>query len=135
MLKRILLVLTGAALAALIAATAPARADDCRFTAPVSVTAAATTEIVALTASQRIRVCNIAVSLSATGTMKFVTGTGTNCGTGTADLTSAMTLATGTPLTANAAPGQYLVEAPVSQAICITSATGNTVGWINYDKK
>ena len=133
---RTFLVLSGLAALLLVAGlSAAARADDCRYTAAVSVTAGNTTEIVALTTSQRIRICNIAVSLSATGTMKFVTGTGTNCGTGTADLTSAMTLATGTPLTSNASPGQYLVEAPVSQAVCITSATGNTVGWINYDKK
>lgn len=134
MLKRFLLVLTGAALAALLAASPARAADDCRFTASVSVTAAATTEIVALTTGQRIRICSVAISMTATGTAKFVTGTGTNCGTGTADMTPAMTLATGAPLALNSGDNTYLLEAPVSQAICMTAATGNIAGWVRYQK-
>lgn len=133
---RTFLVLSGLAALLLVAGlSAAARADDCRFTASVSASAGGSTEIVALTASQRIRVCNIAISMSTAGTAKFTTGTGTNCGTGSADLTAAMNLATATPLVSNGAPGQYLLETPVSQALCITAATGNVLGWINYDKK
>lgn len=109
------------------------RGFTCPTTAVVNVTAAATTEIVALTASQTIRVCSINVSMSAAGTATFVTGTGTNCGTGTTALTGAMPLATGIPLSVSGMLGS-LMRSLVANALCVTAATGNVVGWVTYAK-
>lgn len=109
------------------------RTFTCTNTATVSVTAGNTTEIVALTASQVIRVCSFAVSMSAAGTAKFVYGTGTNCGTGTTDITAAMNLATGTPL-AMSAGNNSLFRTASANALCVTAATGNVVGFVSYAK-
>lgn len=109
------------------------RQFTCTSTAAVSVTAAATTEIVALTAAQTIRVCAIALTMSTAGTAKFVYGSGTNCGTGTTDITAAMNLATATPLTISVAQGSVL-RAASGKALCIAAVTGNVVGWISYAK-
>lgn len=105
----------------------------CPSSAVVNVTAGNTTEIVALTASQVIRVCSIAVSMSLAGTVTFTSGTGTNCGTGTTALSGAMTLGTGTPLTLSGQNGSVLRPA-VANAFCIAAATGNVTGFITYAK-
>jgi hypothetical protein len=70
----------------------------CDQTAVVSVTAGATTQIVALTASQRVRICGYQLSISLTGTAQWVTGTGSNCGTGTANVSGVIDLTTAMPV-------------------------------------
>lgn len=107
------------------------RTFTCPNTAVVSVTAAATTQIVALAASQQIRICSIAVSMTAAGTVTFTSGTGTNCGSGTTPLSGAMTLATGAPLTISSGNGSVLRTA-AGNAFCITAATGNVTGFVTY---
>lgn len=105
----------------------------CPLSAVVNVTAGATTEIVALTASQVIRVCSFAVSMSAAGTAQFVYGTGTNCGTGTTSITGAIPLATGTPLELSAGLGS-LFRTASANALCVAAVTGNVVGFVSYVK-
>lgn len=105
----------------------------CPNTAIVNVTAAATTEIVALTSAQTIRICSVAVSMSLAGSVTFTSGTGTNCGTGTTALSGVMTLATGTPLVLSGMNGSILRPA-VANAFCITAATGNVTGFVTYAK-
>lgn len=106
----------------------------CNLTATVSVTAAATTQIVALTAGQTIRVCAFSVSMSAAGTAQFVYGTGTNCGTGTTSITPAVPLATATPWTQSIGPGAVLFQTAAANALCVAAVTGNVVGYITYAK-
>lgn len=108
------------------------RAFTCTSSAVVNVTAAATTQIVALSGSTQVRVCSIAISMSAAGTAKFVYGTGANCVTGTTDLTAAFTLATGTPLQISAPSGGSLFRGAAANALCVTAVTGNVVGFITY---
>lgn len=103
----------------------------CSSSAAVSVTAGSTTEIVALSSAKVIRVCSLALSMSAAGTAQVVAGTGTNCGTATADLTGAMTLATGVPVALSAANGS-LLRTPASNALCVVAATGDVTGFISY---
>lgn len=107
------------------------RAFTCPNTAVVNVTAAATTQIVALSGSTNIRVCSFAISMSAAGTAQFVSGTGSNCGTGTANITGAMTLATGTPLAMSSGNGSVF-RAGASQALCLSAVTGNVTGFVTY---
>jgi hypothetical protein len=110
------------------------RQYTCNSSAVVNVTAGATTEIVALTGSQIIRVCSFGISMSAAGTAAFVYGTGTNCGTGTTSLTGAMPLATGTPMAVSGGAGGNVFRGAVSNALCVAAVTGNVVGWVNYAK-
>lgn len=108
---------------------------DATFTCPnsavVNVTAGNTTQIVALSGTTVIRVCSIAVSMSAAGTAGFYTGTGTNCGTGTTALIQDMTLATGTPLQLSAGNGS-LIRSSAGGALCVKAVTGNVTGFISY---
>lgn len=126
-----------AALAAVVLAPAAAQTPtyqgegQCPFTATVAVSAGATTQLVALAAGKRVRVCSFSVSLSAAGTFKFVQGTGTNCGSNTADLTAAQTLATGTPLSLSGM-GPPLFRTLAARALCGAAVTGNAAGWITY---
>lgn len=108
---------------------------DRQFTCPnsavVSATAGATTQIVALSGSTNIRVCSIVLTISASGTAQFVSGTGTNCATGTANLTGAMSLATATPLALSSGNGS-LLRAGASNALCLAAVTGNVTGFVTY---
>lgn len=108
------------------------RAFTCPNTAVVNVTAAATTQLVALSGATSIRVCAMALTISLAGTAKFVSGTGANCGTGTADITGAMTLAAGTPLAMGDGAGGSVLRAPASAALCLAAVTGNVTGFVTY---
>lgn len=107
------------------------RAFTCPSSATVSVTAAATTQIVALGASQVIRVCSFVITSSATGTAKFVYGTGSNCVTSPSDLTAAFTMATATPV-AISAGNNSLFRTASANALCLTATGGNITGFISY---
>lgn len=109
------------------------RQSTCANSAVVNVTAGNTTELVALTASQSIRVCSVAISASAAGTAQLLYGTGTNCGTSPQNLTGAMSLATGTPLSVSAGNGS-LFRTAASNALCLAAVTGNVTGFISYAK-
>lgn len=96
-------------------------------------TVAAATEIVALTTGQRIYVTGLLLTPVATSVVTFTTGTGTNCGTGTSNLTGAMTFAAGQELNWGSGNGALLVT-PISQALCITIATAVAPGALAYAK-
>jgi hypothetical protein len=105
----------------------------CPNTAVVNVTAGSTTEIVPLTASQVIRICSAAISMSAAGTAQFINGTGTNCGTSPQNITGAMPLATGTPLSVSSGTGSVFRTAS-GNALCVAAVTGNVTGFVTYAK-
>lgn len=109
------------------------RQFTCPSSAAISVTAGSTTEIVALTASQVIRVCSFVLTTNLAGTAQFVYGTGTNCDTGAADLTGDMHLATNGALTLSGMNGS-LFRTAASNALCVTAVTGNAVGFVTYAK-
>ena len=105
----------------------------CTSQASATITAGATTEVVALTASQVIRVCSFTIGMSASGTAKFVQGTGTNCGTGTADIMPATQISTGNVLALSGGATSVLRTSSGS-ALCVTAATGNAQVYVNYAK-
>ena len=105
----------------------------CTSQASATITAGATTEVVALTASQIIRVCSFTIGMSASGTAKFVQGTGTNCGTGTADIMPATQISTGNVLALSGGASSVLRTSSGS-ALCVTAATGNAQVYVNYAK-
>ena len=102
----------------------------CNQQAQVTVTAGATTQIVALSGSTVIRVCSIHIGISATGTYSFVQGTGSNCATGTATIIPATSLITGNVVTANDQGG--LFQSGSGNALCIAAVTGNVQAFVRY---
>lgn len=104
-------------------------------TAQVSITGtvAAATEIVAATTGQRIYVTGLVLIPLATSVVTFTSGTGTNCGTGTANVTGAMTFAAGQTINHGSGNGAVMVL-PVSTALCITIATAVAPGALAYAK-
>lgn len=110
-------------------------AFTCPSTAVVNVSAAATTEIVALTAAKTIRVCSFAITVdTAATTAKFVYGTGTNCGSGTADITGAMRFVDEGGMALSAPAGGSLFRTASANALCLTAATGAVTGFVTYAK-
>lgn len=108
------------------------REFTCPNTAAVSVTAASTTQIVALSGTTVIRVCSVSLGISATGTVNVVTGTGTNCATPTV-ISNPIPLVTGSMWTQSAAgQGSSLFRSTAGGEICIAAATGNVTGFITY---
>lgn len=101
---------------------------------PINVSTATTTQLVAISASTLVRVTAWDVIAGGTGTIKFVYGTGTNCGTGTTDLTGAY------PLTAQAGIARgdglgTLFKTPAGNALCVTtSAAVQMSGVVTYQQ-
>jgi hypothetical protein len=110
------------------------REFTCSSSAVINVSAAATTELVALTASQVIRVCSFVISgdtLATTAT--FVYGTGANCGSGQVALTGAMRMPDEGSIALSAENGS-LFRTASANALCLTAATGAVTGFVTYAK-
>lgn len=103
----------------------------CPNTAPINITAGTTGQVIALSGSTVIRVCSFAVSLATAGTVSFLYGTGSTCGTGTTGIMSAMTLGSGVPFALSGARGSVFRGA-AANAVCVSAVTGSAVGWMTY---
>ena len=106
------------------------RSYKCDQSAAFDITAT-TTELVALASSQNIRVCHVSAGGSAASDIKLVRGTGTNCGTGTTNVT-------GTYKAISALALDFVSPSPLvitaSNALCLTVTTGTWGGVIIYAK-
>jgi hypothetical protein len=102
-------------------------ATDATSTLAVSFTTlSGSQQLVAASGSTRIYVCSILVTSDTTVNLKLVTGTGSNCGTGTADLTGPFTSVIGFGY-----GNQFRTAA--SQALCLnTSASASGGGLLVY---
>lgn len=95
-------------------------------------TTATTTQLVALVAGAKVRICSYAIQGSTTSTattLKLVYGTGTACATGTTSLTPAWNMpasSTALPMSEGAGVGE-LFQTPVGDALCATSSAAGTV--------
>jgi hypothetical protein len=107
----------------------------CTTTATISVTGGSTTELVALTASQVIRVCSFSISMAAAGagTAAFVYGTGTNCGTGQTAITGTVPMAANQNIWQTQANGS-LFRTASANALCLTAGTNAVTGYLAYAK-
>lgn len=103
-------------------------ATDNLTTATVSFSAlTGNQKIVTASGSTRIYICSMLLSWDNAVNFKLTTGTGTNCGTGTADLTGAFT----NVVAASPAPPQ--MRTPAAVDLCInTSASASGGGFITY---
>lgn len=107
------------------------RPFTCPSSAVVSVTAAATGQIVALVSGQIVRVCSVVLSSTAAATATLSYGTGSNCGTGNTALSGAIALGASAPVQIHLGSDAALRTAS-GNAFCI-AATGATVtGFVSY---
>lgn len=90
-------------------------------TTPFSLATISTTQIVGLTAGQRITVCGFVLSGGGATTAKFVRGTGANCGTGTADVTPAFELGDNVSLPFGSGVGMVF-RLPAGEALCVVNS-------------
>lgn len=97
----------------------------------VTGTVAAATRIVTGVTGKSIYVTAVALVPVATSVVTFTTGTGTNCGTSTANVTGAMTFSAGQTLTVGTGNGAVWVL-PAGFDLCITITTAVAPGSLAY---
>lgn len=103
----------------------------CSGQAAITVSAAGTTQIVPAVTGQQIRICHLSLSSSVAITVQLVSGTGSNCGTGTANITGTYQNVATFSITPGPVAGPF---APSGAAVCLvitgTSPTaGGVVTW------
>jgi hypothetical protein len=99
--------------------------DYCNAAAPISLSSATgENQIIALSGTTVIRICNIAVGLSGASTVSITTGTGTNCGGSTTTLWGPYPANT-TAFTEDWSAALYV---PAGQAVCLNLGGTVTVG-------
>lgn len=95
----------------------------CDKSVVVNTASAATAELVALVTGQRVYVCGVVFSGGGTTTAKLVSGTGTACGTGQANVTGAIELADNTTAVLGFGYGS-MARTTGGQAVCLTNSVG-----------
>jgi hypothetical protein len=108
---------------------------NCDSQAFLNMTTATTTELVALTASQTIRICHIRLIANGTTTVTIKRGTGTNCGTGTAAIDADYNLTAQTGFSAGTGIGEVLNGGASANAVCVTNSAAVNLGvFVRYTK-
>lgn len=124
-------------------ALAPARADPvyqsqtyaCTKAAQFAGTGAATTRIVQTAngaANSQIYICGWSVLATASSTLQFEYGTGTNCGTGTTAITPQFSLTAGNPFVDHQPFYAGFLPIPAGNDLCIVVGTGAVPGLLYY---
>lgn len=93
----------------------------------VSISTATTTEVIALVTGKPIYITSFGIHSAGTTTTKFVYGTGTNCGTGTTDLTDVFDLTASDGMVLGNGTGMVLYVPP-GNAFCVTNTAAVHVG-------
>ena len=101
----------------------------CDKSVVVSGSSATTAELVALVTGQRVYVCGVVFSGGGTTTAKLVSGTGSACATGQANVTGAIELADNTTATLGYGYGS-MARTTGGQAVCWTNTVGVQVSGI-----
>lgn len=131
MLKRIALALT---FSLALAASAVAQSfPNVQSTAsiPIAGTVAASTRIVTAVQGRQIIVTSVNLVPVATASVLFTYGTGTNCGTGTVNITGTMVFSAGQTLNLGSGLGGLWVL-PQNVDLCVTIATAAAPGSLAY---
>jgi hypothetical protein len=102
-------------------------------TVAISVGANSTQQLVAPSGITRIVVCGFVVSVGVAGTVQLTEGTGATCGTGPSNVSGAINLAVGTPLsTGSSLP--FFITNVAGDGLCLTTAGGATAaGLLSYE--
>lgn len=127
---------------ALYVAAAPNAQDACnssgtfKSSAIINISTATTTQLVALSGSTVVYVCSFAMTISqvvtTANTIKFVYGTGSNCGTGTTDLTGAFGtggITAAPPITVSMTSSGSILRTAVGNALCATTTIGGSASF------
>jgi hypothetical protein len=93
----------------------------CDSSAVLSISTATSTQAIALAAGKSIYICGFVVNAGGTTTARLVQGTGTNCGTGQANLTPAFNLAVGGSVALGTGLGQ-IFRTSSGGALCVTNS-------------
>ena len=96
-------------------------------------TVATATKIISGISGKSIYVTAVSLIPVATSVVTFTTGTGTNCGTGTASITGAMTFGAGQVLSLGNGYGAIFVL-PSGNDLCITIATAAAPGSLSFSQ-
>lgn len=100
-------------------------------TISIAGTVAASTRIITGLPGKSIYVTALLLTPVATSVVTFTTGTGTNCGTSTANVTGAMTFTAGQEISYGTGNGAVFVL-PAGFDLCITIATAAAPGSLAY---
>lgn len=100
----------------------------CVNQAAITLTGSGDTEIIAAVAGRAVRVCELYLAAASAEDVKLTQGTGTNCGTGTADITGLFR-----QITTLALPSPNGIRGGSGKAICINqSGAVNSGGLVIY---
>lgn len=98
----------------------------------ISVAAATTTEIIAAVSGKTLYITSYDFMAAGANNVKLVYGTGTNCGTGTTDLTGAYPLIAQAGISKGNGLGAILFPL-LSNAVCVTtSGSGQVSGSVSF---
>jgi hypothetical protein len=103
--------------------------NACPNTSAIVASGTGNTQIIATQTNKVINVCTIAFAAAAANNIKLTWGTGTNCGTGTTDLTGVWTGITQPGIIISNTP-QAGITVPRGQALCINLSAANVVGGV-----
>lgn len=107
----------------------------CDSQAFLDMTTATTTELVALTASRKVFICQMTVMANGTTTFTLKRGTGTNCGTGTTTISPAWDLTAQTGFSQGAGMGVVFDNQNAGDALCVTNGSAvNLHIFVRYAK-
>jgi hypothetical protein len=107
-----------------------AQNGGCHKSVAISIAASNTQELVPAITGETVQVCGFVVTeATAAGTAQFKTGTGTTCGTGTVNLTGAMTMVTN-GFIAYGDGSSVIFSGNLSSAVCVTAGSGGAVAGV-----
>lgn len=107
---------------------------DCNFTKTISAAVNTTTQQIAPSPGDTIKVCSLLMSSGANGNVQFISGTGPTCGTGTTHLSAAMDVLAAMPFSYGSGLGSVWTL-PEGDGLCITTTNGaNAVGTITFSQ-
>lgn len=100
----------------------------CALSVPFNISSSGNVEIVGATPTVSIHICKFMFSTTAPENIKLTTGTGSDCGTGTADVTGLFMSIQSAVLPLDG------TTVPFEQALCINTSAGTDIGGqITYD--
>jgi hypothetical protein len=99
---------------------------------PIAISTATTTQLIALAASKSIAITSLNIIATGTGNIQFVYGTGSNCGTGQANLTGNYNLTAQAGLAFGDGIAPILIIPPGNALCAVTSASVGIAGSVSY---
>jgi hypothetical protein len=130
---RLVLALLVAVLLTAVPRPAHAQLLSCTNTAVYDASTTGATQLIAAAANAKIYVCGYVIWSNATANVTLQSGTGTNCGTGTVNMTPAYRMASTTGVGVIDGAAQFRgMATTIGQALCINSSAAVAVQALVY---